>query len=141
MKNSVESIISKMEESLTFYELPEKYKELIREAHYNNEWKFDLKSDGVTFVNFRWFNAYHPVGVWHDKAMQEIDDHIGKRADYKNWWSYYKVKFNYVRDINLTLKKLMELYEVVPVKYVSKLERYAKLTFIKATIAKFIFGR
>lgn len=127
--NSPENIINVMRASFILYDVPLRYKNLIVKAHFDKDWEYYLKSDGTTYENVEWINQFHPVYVWHDWAMQ--NEERLKEDDQSH--------FAYVRDTNLTMKKMMEIYRV---KFVdTKDERKYKKIFLLSTISKFLFGR
>lgn len=141
MTNTRENILSTLYASYIDKNVPARMQSELYNAHYDPEWDFLEKSDGSTYANFDWVNDYHPIFVWHDWKMQNLKRFVGDRKDYKNIFQYWKAKFEYVRDVNLYLKNMMEVYKPIPIEYVSDLESYYKKTFIKATISKFLFGR
>jgi hypothetical protein len=85
--------------SFTVFDVPKRYRFMIIEAFTSDFWNYELQSDGLTFFNTKWSNEFHPVFVWHDYAMQNREKLRGS-----------KDLESYVRDTNLTLKKLMEIY-------------------------------
>ena len=85
--------------SFTVFDVPERYRFMIIEAFTSDFWNYEFQSDGLTFFNTKWSNEFHPVFVWHDYAMQNREKLRGS-----------KDLESYVRDTNLTLKKLMEIY-------------------------------
>lgn len=85
--------------SFTVFDVPKRYRVMIIEAFTSDFWDYYIKSDGLTFFNTKWSNEFHPVFVWHDYAMQNREKLRGS-----------KDLESYVRDTNLTLKKLMEIY-------------------------------
>lgn len=148
MNNSREEIIKVMEASLIVYGVTEDIANKIRKAHYDPDFDIIHDSDGSTHNNYVWPNERHPLLVWHDREMKQLDKVVGQKPKYISLRtyipkriSYAKRKFAFVRDTNLQLKKMMEIYQPIPVKYVSDLERHYLGVFYKATISKFLFGR
>lgn len=85
--------------SFTVFDVPKRYRLMIIEAFTSDFWNYEFQSDGLTFFNTKWSNEFHPVFVWHDYAMQNREKLRGS-----------KDLESYVRDTNLTLKKLLEIY-------------------------------
>ncbi len=59
----------------------------------------EARVDGLTLFNTKWSNEFHPVFVWHDYAMQNRETLRGDED-----------VNTYVRNANLTLKKMLEIY-------------------------------
>lgn len=100
MNNHKEEIIKVMRASLVTRDVPLRYRREIVKAHFDRKWDFYEKSDGLTYFQDRkWINAYPPAFVWHDWRMQNMD-RLREGVDRKV----------YVRNTNLELKKIMEIY-------------------------------
>jgi hypothetical protein len=99
VNNSKENIKKVTRASFIVYDVPKRYRLMITDAFTSDYWNYYLKSDGLTFFNEKWSNEFHPVFVWHDFAMQNRETLKGSES-----------VTTYVRNTNLTLKKLLEIY-------------------------------
>jgi len=99
MNNDREEILEVTKSSFKVFDVPARYRLMILKAFSSYEWDFYHESDGLTFFNTRWSNEFHPVFVWHDFAMQNSETLRGSES-----------VTTYVRNTNLTLKKLLEIY-------------------------------
>lgn len=99
MNNSRKNIIKVTKASFKVFDVPMRYRLIILEAFESENWDFYFNSDGLTFFNTSWSNEFHPVFVWHDYAIQNREYLRGSKNEKA-----------YIRDTNLTLKKLMEIY-------------------------------
>lgn len=99
MNNDREEILEVTKASFKVFDVPTRYRLMILKAFSSYNWDFEDKSDGLTFFNTRWSNEFHPVFVWHDFAMQNSETLRGSES-----------VTTYVRNTNLTLKKLLEIY-------------------------------
>jgi len=122
MNNNKVNVIRVTRSSFRVFDVPLRYRSMIMEAFTSHNWDFYVKSDGLTLFNIKWANEFHPVFVWHDYMMQNRETFRGGE-DVKA----------YVRNTNLTLKKLLEIYKF------SNLEQWAYP--ILATLAFKLFKR
>jgi hypothetical protein len=99
MNNDREEILEVTKASFKVFDVPTRYRLMILKAFSSYNWNFEEKSDGLTFFNTKWSNEFHPVFVWHDFAMQNRETLRGSES-----------VTTYVRNTNLTLKKLLEIY-------------------------------
>jgi hypothetical protein len=99
MNNDREEILEVTKSSFKVFDVPARYRLMILKAFSSYEWDFYVKSDGLTLFNTKWSNEFHPVFVWHDYMMQNRETFRG--VEDVN---------SYVRNTNLTLKKLLEIY-------------------------------
>ena len=99
MNNKREQILKVTKSSFKVFDVPARYRLMILKAFSSYEWDFYEKSDGLTLFNTKWSNEFHPVFVWHDYAMQNRETFRG--VEDVN---------TYVRNTNLTLKKMLEIY-------------------------------
>jgi len=99
MNNKREQILKVTKSSFKVFDVPARYRLMILKAFSSYDWDFYIKSDGLTLFNTKWSNEFHPVFVWHDYAMQNRETFRGDED-----------VNTYVRNTNLTLKKMLEIY-------------------------------
>jgi len=100
MNNSKEEIIKVMRASFITKGVPLYMRKEITKAHFDRHWDFYTQSDGLTwFKDSTWINMFPPVFVWHDWRMQNRESLRGS-LDLEL----------YVKNTNIMLKKMMEVY-------------------------------